>query len=767
MSLREPDAKSNASKELSEAVDNWNRPRPGRVRPVQESAVLASCLVAVAAVVTWAHWPALSARAVCFDDNQYLLDNHPVKTPSLTSVQRFFSEVRSPSTVAGYYQPLTMTSLMLDVAMGGGPDNLRPFHGTSLGLHVLNTLLVTGLLYLLFRRPIVAAMVGLLFGLHPLTVEPIPWVSERKTVLASFFALLSLITYVQYTRSANAKRKAFYGFSLACYVLALLSKPTSTPLPVLMLLLDWWPLGRTRRGLPCCTGSLAERPQITGPLLEKLPFFLVGAVSAVNTVISQQHTAWAAMPGSGSLPRSVVIICHNIIFYLNKIIGPTDLSPFYPFPQPLTLLQPAILAGVIGTCLLISLLVVSLRWTRALLTGWLIFFVAIFPTMGVIGFTIVIASDKYAYLPSVGLLITMAWALEQLWRRRLVTASHGPLLRVVTCLGVLIIAGFEFRSTRWQYAIWENTEQLHRHMLRFAPNEAAVHANLGVELVEQNRIQEGIAHYRRALELDPALPEANVALASALTQEGGHVDEVMSLYTRVLSEWPNKADAHNNLGLVLLNQGQIDKALVHCRRAVELNPEYADGHNNLGLVLATMGQLDEAILHYRRALELKPDHMKAENNLAVALIQQGRIDEAVAAFRRALKLKPDSAEAHNNLGLALKEQGQTAEALALFKEAMRLKADYADAHVNMAIVLIGEGKLEAAIEEYRTALRIQPLDADSHCSLGELMERRGRPGDAMAEYREALRINPQHQQAARRLAAFAATSPAAVVPAGR
>ena len=346
--------------------------------------LLAALIVLVGQLVMLAHWPSLSAQALMFDDEQYLTENYLVQTPSWASAGRFLSEVSKPSTVRGYYQPLTMISLMVDYALGGRPDNLRQFHRTSLALHVMNTMLVIVLLYLLFDQEWVAAGVGLLFGLHPLTAETIPWVGERKTLLAAFFALWCLILYVRYARKGSWM---MYGVCMMMYIAALMSKPTSTPLPVLMLLMDYWPLKRLK----------------TRAVVEKAPLFVVGAVSAIITYVSQSSTYGVTLPSEYGFGRIPLTICHNIIFYLYKIIWPANLSSHYAFPMPMGLSNPMVLAGVIGMCIRIPLLLISLRWTRAALTGWLFFFVAILPTMQIIAFNYLIASTKFVYLPSIGL----------------------------------------------------------------------------------------------------------------------------------------------------------------------------------------------------------------------------------------------------------------------------------------------------------------------------------------------------------------------------
>jgi len=466
------------------------------IRSAYKTRLLAGLLVAVCAAVLAAHWPALSTKATFFDDGQYLTENQLVQNPSWTSARRFLTEVLEPSTVRGYYQPLAMISLMADYALGGRPDNLRPFHRTSLILHIANTVLVIVLLYLLFGQAWVAAGVGLLFGLHPMTVESICWLSDRKTLLAAFFALLCLLLYIRFTRKENYRK--LYTGCMAMYVLAWMSKPTSTPLPLLMLLMDFWPLGRLK----------------WRAVLEKLPFLAVGGLSAFVTYISQSRTADVAMPGGHGLERILLILCHNIIFYPCKIVWPVNLSSHYAYPQPLELSNSMVLAGVVGTCILIPLLMISLRWTKAILTGWLFFFVAIFPTMGVVGFTIVIAADKHAYLPSVGLLMLLASFM--IWFSNTSTIMNFSLRRVAVVMLVLILAGAEAVATRRYLVYWRDSVSLNEHILTLTPDAAPVHYELGYTLQLQGRLDQAISHYNKTLLINP-----------------------------------NHVDAHNNLGIIL------------------------------------------------------------------------------------------------------------------------------------------------------------------------------------------------------------------------
>jgi len=628
-----------------------------RVSP-RQIPLLIGLTIAVAGIVLAVHWPALSAEATSFDDGQYLTRNYLVQNPSWKSAGRFLGEVLEPSTVRGYYQPLAMISLMLDHAIGGRADNLRPFHRTSLVLHAANTVLVIVLLYMLFGRAWPAAVVGLLFGLHPLTVEPVAWVGERKTLLAMFFALWCLLLYVGHARRMSWKA---YAGCLLMYVLALMSKPTSIPLPVLMLLLDYWPLGRLGRRA----------------VMEKLPFLIIGGAFGAVTFISQDRTASTTLPGEYPPTRIPLTVCHNLIFYLYKILWPANLSSHYPVPEPLTLERPMVLAGAIGTCLLIPALLISLRWTRALFTGWLFFFTAILPTMGVVGFTIVIASDKFAYLPSVGLLLVLAWLFSKLWSAR--TKRVAPTARRIGIAAVVVIvAAAESVATRRHLAHWRDTECHYRHMITLAPRASILHLNLGNHFLSQDRVDEGIEQLERALELKPDSFRAHNNLANALVEKN-RIEEAVPHYHRALEIKPDFADAYNGLGIVLARKGDFEAAIVHYEKALEINPDYPEAHNSLGAALAPRGEIDRAMMHFRKALEINRNYAEAHNNAAILLIWQGKADEAIQTFRRSLRIQPLDADTHCNLAELLGREGRIVEALAEYNEALRINPGHAKA----------------------------------------------------------------------------------------
>jgi tetratricopeptide (TPR) repeat protein len=609
----------------------------------------------------------------------------------------------------GYYQPLTMISLMLDYALGGREDNLLPFHCTSLILHVSNTALIIVLLYLLFGRIEAAAMVGLLFGVHPLTVEPVPWISERKTLLAAFFALWSLILYV-YPRVTGHKSRVtgFYIGSLIAYLLALMSKPTSVPLPAVMLLMDYWPLNRLQ------IQDSRLKTQAAKLIFEKLPFFVLGGIFAIITYISQNRTAGALSPGERGAGRVLLILCHNIIFYLYKVVWPVRLSSFYGFPKPLGLSHPMVLAGVIGTGILIPVLIISLRWTRAVLTGFSIFFVAILPTMQIIGFSNVIASDKYIYLPSVGLLMVLAaflcWFLDfsRTCGRYLIGVSLAAMF-------VVILTTTEIVGTRRYLGHWADSVSLFQYMLKLAPNseEAVLYNNLGYAYNISGRYNEAAEVCKKAVMFDP-----------------------------------NNPYAHNSLGLAYINLGRYKEAAEQCRQAVKIRPDYTNACVNLGYACGKLGRYKEAIKTCEEIINLKPGLVPmAHNNLGCVYGELRQWLKAIEEYKRAIKIKPDYADAYRNLGNAYRETGRNNEAIETYKKALRIKPDYAEVDYNLGITYGRLNLWEKAVAIYKEALKIKPNYAEAYCNLGVAYSKLRQYSEAIRACEQAIKIEPNYAMA--------------------
>lgn len=744
--------------------------QPGVQRLGQQGSLAISVLI-VCVLVAAVHWPALTSAAFSFDDGEYLIGNRLVQNPSRESAWRFLSEVREPSTVHGYYQPLNMISIMLDYAMGGREDNLAPFRRTSLLLHVVNFGLWVVLLHRLFGDPVAAAAAALLAGAHPLTVEPIPWVGERKTLLATLFALISLIAYVRF---AQRRSIPSYVASILAYALALLAKPTTTPLPLLMLLLDFWPMRRFPRDgnslASPAESRLPRRPWLRA-ILEKAPYLTIGAVSASITFLSQRATHTAAVPGEYPWTHLPLRMCHDFGFYVRKILWPRDLAIFYPVPEPFGMGNPEVMRGIIISVAVVMVSLFLWRRTPAPAIGISFLLIAILPVMGIVRFSQAAGADKYTYFPMLGLGFILAAAVSAL-RRRSRVAGH-------CAVGLLaVVFASEAYATRAQYAHWRDSRSLFAQAVRIAPGEDLVHLGLaeglraegrhveahaeageavrlqpnraenwkihGLTLLHLNRSDEAISSFQKALSLEPsAMSHQNLAMAMAAA---GRPDEAIRLYETALKIDPGLPMARNNLAAALLAVGRIDEAqemvaqllierpdyararitlarvwkargnsasaIRELEMAVQISPQSAEAHAGLAAEYAATGLADEALAHARSAAALKPHSADYLSTLAVLCASRGRLDEAGELLTRVIALAPDRAEPYHNRALTLRDRLRLDEAARDWEAALRLKPDYADALYVYGKLLLQQGQSAGAASRFEALLKLEPGNAE-------------------------------------------------------
>jgi Flp pilus assembly protein TadD len=591
--------------------------------------------VLLALVTIALYWPALSHDFVNYDDDVYVTENLHVQAGlSWENLKWAFC-----NPVCVNWHPLTVLSHMMDCQLFG----LKPWgpHLVNVLFHALNAALVFVLLKQLTGVTWRSVAVAALFAVHPLRVESVAWVAERKDVLSGFFGLLALIFYARYVRSLRPvfNRKAAIGnylLALLFLALGLMSKPMLVTWPFVLLLLDWWPLNR----VPDFRFPISDLKRL---LVEKIPFFALAAVLSYVTFVVQKQGG--ALPVGETLPlgaragNALVSYCR----YLGKLFWPTDLAVFYPHPGYWPVAQ-VLLAGLLLAVISV-LLFVQRRRHPFLLMGWLWFLGTLVPAIGLVQVGEQSMADRYTYIPSLGVLILTTWGVYELtrhWRNQVITLSAAGPAVIILCMGM----------TRQHLAYWQDSETLSRHALEVTESNYVAHKNLGDALNKQGQIDEAISQYREVIRLRPGFVEA-----------------------------------YNNLGIALRNQGQIDEAISQFQEAIRLKPDYVKAHNNLGDAFGKKGQTDEEISQFQEAIRLKADYAEAHYNLGTALGNKGLTDEAIRQYQEAIRLKPDYAEAHNNLGAALFNKGQTDEAITQFQEAIRLKPDYVQAHNNLGVAL--------------------------------------------------------------------------------
>lgn len=562
-------------------------------------------------------WPALQADFLNLDDPEYVAANGWVQKG--LSPENLVRAWTTP--VVANWHPLTMVSHMLDCQIFG----LQPWghHLVSVLLHGGNTALVYLLLYQTTRAFWRSGFVALLFAVHPLHVESVAWVAERKDVLSTFFGLISLIFYCRYARAPFTVgwRQFFPDYTLAFFFFTCgcLSKPMLVTWPFVLGLLDYWPLGRLAKGWRL--------------IWEKIPFLAVALAMCFVTLLVQKQGGALDTGEHFSLGRRIANAIVSYCRYLEKLFWPTDLSVYYAIPPSWPL-------WVISGCALIlvsltALFVMGWRRQPYLLMGWMWFLGTLVPVIQLVQTGSHAMADRYTYIPYIGCFIALSWgcfAASRRWRPEVLPGLC--LILIVACVG----------KTRHQLGVWVDSETLFRHALSVTENNWLCQNNLASALDHQGRTEEAIAHFVESIRLDP-----------------------------------NKALTRNNFGAALVKTGRIDQAMSEYEEAIRLQPNYAAAYNNLGSALAQLGRLNEAVDKYQKALQLEPEYVAAHNNLGNAYGRKGQLDEAIAQFQAAIRLQPEIPEIYYNLGIASMMKGRLEDGIAAFTQAVRLKPDYEQA----------------------------------------------------------------------------------------
>jgi Flp pilus assembly protein TadD len=520
--------------------------------------------------------------------------------------------------------------------------------------------------------------------------------------------MLAVWAYILYVKKGEVKR---YLLVVLFFMLGLMSKPMLVTLPFILLMLDFWPLGRlclTRDTRNVVTGQHTdERMYIFRLLWEKVPFFALAVVSSVVTFIVQERGGAVQLLKTYSIQTRIINAFVAYIEYIVNMVWPVKLAVLYPHPGNSLPLWKGVVAGL--ALVLITILVIrKARKIPYITVGWFWYVVTLIPVIGIVQVGLQAMADRYTYITLIGLFVIIAWGANDLfskWAHRKIWL--GTLTAIL--LPVLIVLTWK------QVQYWENNITLYKHTLKHTSNNVIIHNNLGFALDKQSRTEEAIRHYLQALRVMPDYVHVHNNLGIALDKQG-RTEEAIRHYLQALRLRPDYAEAHNNLGFALDKQGRTEEAIKHYLQALRLRPDYTEAHKNLGFTLDKQGRTEEAIEHYLQALRLKPDYAEAHNNLGIALDKQGRTEEAIEHYLQALQLKPDisfdialfRAEVHNNLGISLGKQGRTEEAIRHYLQALRLKPDYAEAHNNLGITLVRKGDIKGAIVHFREALRINP-----------------------------------------------------------
>src|SRR5712691_8927469 len=579
--------------------------------------------VLIALVTFTAFLPTLQNEFVGWDDATNFLDNTHYRGLAWTHLRWMWT-----TTHMGPYIPLTWMTLGLDYLLWS--MNPVGYHLTSLLLHAANAVvfffLVRRLLTLALPSPserghalpVSAGFAALVFAIHPLRVESVAWVTERRDVLSGLFYLVTILVYLRACEREERGRR-WHWLAVATFVCALLSKSMVVNLPIVLLILDVYPLRR----LGGTIGWWSEPARRI--YVEKIPFVLLAAAASAIAVMAQSSVHAAASLAQPSVPGRLVVSAYGLGFYLWKMVVPVNLSPLYELPRTMDPVAPPFILSYALVLAIMAIVLALRRRVPGLLAAWLAYVVVLLPVLGIVQSGPQIAADRYTYLAGLGWAILAGAGLLSCWRTsrtsKTGTPTTLPIAGVATCLVVGLGA-----LTWHQAQVWHDSEKLWTHALAMDPQSSIAENNLGVVRADQSKLAEASEHYLRALQMRP-----------------------------------DYADAHTNLGDTLFLQGKLAEASDHYRQALAIKRDHARAHNNWGIVLARQGKLAEAGDHFQAALHISPDKAEAHYNWGNVLVQQGKLTEASDHFREALRLKPDHTAARSGLVQAQRGLGKGTE----------------------------------------------------------------------------------------------------------
>jgi len=572
---------------------------------------------------------------VNLDDNVIVTENPNIRG-GLTwrSVQwAFTAGLTHDDPNADYWRPLTFLSHALDIEMFG----LRPagHHLMNVGIHALTAVVLFLVLLSITNAPWRCAFVAALFALHPLRVESVAWVVERKDVLSGLFFMLTLDAYVRYVRAPFSLPRYLAVFFL--FTLGLMSKSMVMTLPFVLLLLDYWPLGRTRWTPPVV--AVNNVPVPAGQLLkEKLPLFVLAAASSVVTFGGHRTSLRMSLV---PLPIGTKIANALLSYtgYIGKMFWPTRLAVWYPLPPALS--AAAVTVAGLGLIGVTAAVIAGARTRPWLVTGWFWYLGMLVPVIGVFQGWGEAMADRFTYLPSIGVTIMLCWSVPS----RVMERRN---LKVITCVAAAAVLVMCAALSRVQLGYWKDSETLFRHAVSVTRDNWLAHNNLGLALSQAGKTQEAITQYELALQAKPDLAEVHYNLGVTLGRVG-RIEDAIGQYELALRIMPDYAEAHCNLGIALTQIGRATEGIEHLEQAIRHKSDFAEAQYNLGTALGRAGRLPEAIEHLQQAVQIRPDYTAAHYNLGIALDQAGRIPEAIAHYEQALRIKPDFAPARDAL----------------------------------------------------------------------------------------------------------------------
>ncbi|MDB6126037.1 MAG: Tetratricopeptide 2 repeat protein [Pedosphaera sp.] len=651
----------------------------------------------------------LNHQFITFDDPEYVTANPHVQS-GLTWDGLVYAFTTGDNS---NWHPLTWLSYMLDYNLHG--LNPSGYHLTNLLFHIVNALLLFGVLRLMTGAIWRSAFVAALFAWHPLHVESVAWVAERKDVLSAFFWLLTMFAYARYAQKPDKRR---YQLTLLLFACGLMAKPMVVTLPFVLLLLDFWPLKRFSNSflqptLPendgsKLTGTVSAQPRPLSRLfMEKIPFFALSLAASVITFVVQKKGGAVTPLDFIPVHQRAANIPISYVRYLRKMIWPADLAVFYPFHTwPV---WQAVAAGLF--LLILSFVAVAMVRRRPFVTvGWFWFIGTLVPVIGLVQVGSQSLADRYTYLPLIGIFILLVWGGYEAASQFRVPR---PVMAGISCLilfACLVLTGLQLQT-------WKNSISLFGHALAVAGESSIGNNNFGLAL-----------------------------------SDAGKTDEALALFNRSLLIQPNNAVTYYDIGMIYEGRQDYQTAIEYFNKALHINPQYAQVHYSMGNVLAFQGKFPGAAEEYTRAVQIDPTSLEMNYNLGVMLLKLDQPREAVDYFKTALRINSKYAPAWHQLGVAYDILGNTDGAIRDYKEALRLKPDLIQSCLKLGMLLAREGNYSEAEKHFGQAIKLEPTNNAARFNLAATFEANNQLDQAVAEFSEVIRLKSDDFNARRRLA---------------
>ncbi len=605
--------------------------------------------IGLAAGTLAAYEPIRKNSFVNYDDNDYITKNHNV-TGGITrdSVILAFKQ-------SHYYMwhPLTTLSHMLDCQLFG----LNPIchHLVSLLFHIVNALLLFWILVNLTGSTWASAFVAAVFALHPIQVEAVAWAAERKTVLSGLFWFFTIAAYIRYTKKPGTGRYILLFF---VYGLCIMTKPIVITLPFVLLLLDYWPLGRvkykqdatiTNSGMSAPKKSGGQKTSAGWLVTEKIPLLVLSGVLGVITLVAQQSGGVVIALEKIPLDCRIANAFISYTKYIGKMIWPSRLAVCYPYSYS-NLTNAVTLACMLVFILITVFSIYIFRHRRYVAVGWLWYVGTLVPMIGLVQAGSQAMADRYMYISMLGLLIMMAWGIKDLANNRRHLRAVAGILAVVAIISMIIL-------TRIQVRYWKNDFALFEHTLKVTKNNGIAENNYGCAFLEAEQLDKAAIHFNNALRINPAHPKARDNLGKVLVKMKKPI-EAAACFTEILRQDGDSAEIHYRLAVALGMQGKYDEAIKHLTKVLELEPNYPDAQNKMGFALLATGEPNEAIEYFNRALRISKGQSDVYVNLGTAYIRLGKYEPAIQNLTKAVELEPNSIDALNNLAWVLATVGE-------------------------------------------------------------------------------------------------------------